>query len=167
VINCLWRAITLSVIHWLWYTVCDTLLCIDCDTLFVIQWLWQTVCYTGIVIQWLWYNVTHCLWYSDYDRLKLKVKALFIYIADRKASAYSYRFFFSACFQLRSITTGTLLFIRRSRWVSGRVDHRHLHTRTHLVVQGVRTLRQWPSLPKASTIWRSYCHELDLSHPTN
>jgi len=51
--------------------------------------------------------------------------------------------------------------------VSGRVDHRHLHTRTYLVVQGVRTLHQWPSLPKTGTIWRSYCHELDVSQPTS
>jgi len=41
-----------------------------------------------------------------------KVKALFIYIVDRKASAYSCRFFCSACFQLRSTTTGTLLLIQ-------------------------------------------------------
>jgi len=54
--------------------------------------------------------------------LKLeKVKALFIYIADLKASAYSYRFFCSAWFQLRSTTTGTLLLIRRPRRVFGRV----------------------------------------------
>jgi len=68
----------------------------------------------------------------------VKVKTLFIYIADRKASAYSCRFFCSACFQIRSTTTGTLLLeIRRPRRVSGTVDHRHLHPRTHLVVQGV------------------------------
>jgi len=99
--------------------------------------------------------------------LKVKVKALFIYIADRKASAYSWHFFCSTCFQLSSTTTGTLLLIRRPWRVSCRVDHRHLHTRTHLVVQGVRTLCQWHSLPKTGTIWRSYCHELDLSQPTN
>jgi len=55
---------------------------------------------------------------------KVKVKALFIYIADQKASAYGCRFFCSACFQLRSTTTGTLLLIRRPRRISGRVDLR-------------------------------------------
>jgi len=95
-----------------------------------------------------------------------EVKAMFIYIADRKATAHNSRFFCSACFQLLSTTTGTLLLIRRPQRVSGRVDHRHLHTRTHLVVQGVRTLCQWSSLHKAGTIWRSYCHVLDLSQPT-
>jgi len=49
-----------------------------------------------------------------------KVKTLIIYIADRKASAYSCRFFCSACFELRSTTTGTLLLIRRPLRVSGR-----------------------------------------------
>jgi len=98
--------------------------------------------------------------------VKLKLK-LCLYIADRKASAYSCRFFCSTCFQLRSTTTGTLQLIRRPRRVSDRVDHRYLHTRTHLVVQSVRTLRQWPSLRKAGTIWRNYCHELDLVSLTN
>jgi len=102
-----------------------------------------------------------------YIKLKVKVKALFIYIVDRKASAYNCHFFCSACFQLCSTTTGTLLLIRRPHRVSGRVDHGHLHTRTHLVVQGVRTLRQWFSFPEAGTIWSSYCNELDLSQPTN
>jgi len=99
--------------------------------------------------------------YSENRYLNVKVKA---YISIRKASAYSCRFFCSAYFQLRSTTTGTLLRIRRPQRVSvtqiTRVDHRHLHTRTHLVVQGVRTLRQWSSLPKAGAIWCSYCHEL-------
>jgi len=75
----------------------------------------------------------------DWIKLKVQVKALFIYIADRKASAYSCRFFCSACFQLRT-TTGTLLLIQRPLRVSGRVVHRH--TKTHLVVQGVGTLHQ-------------------------
>jgi len=74
--------------------------------------------------------------------VKLKVKAMFIYVTDQKASAYSCSFFCSACFQLHSTTTGTLLLIRRPRRVSGIADHRHLHKRTHLVVQGVRTLSQ-------------------------
>jgi len=78
-------------------------------------------------------------------------------ILFKVALAYSWRFFCSACFQLCSTTTGMLLLIQRPRRVSGRVDHRHLHTRTQLVVQGVRTLRQWSSLPK----------ELDSSQPTN
>jgi len=57
-------------------------------------------------------------------KVKVKVKAMFIHIEDRKASGYSYRFFCSTCFQLRSTTTGTsLLLIRRPRRVSGRVDH--------------------------------------------
>lgn len=99
-------------------------------------------------------NVTRCC--------EVKVKVIFIYIADRKATACSCRFFCSACFQLRSTTTGTLLLIRRPRRVTGWVDHRHVHTRTQIIVQGVRTLRQWSSLPKAGTLWCSYCHALDL-----
>jgi len=42
---------------------------------------------------------------------EVKVNFLFIYIAYRKASAYSCRFFCCACFQLRSTITGTLLLI--------------------------------------------------------
>ena len=49
----------------------------------------------------------------------VKVKVIFIYIADWKATACSCRFFCSACFQLRSTTTGTLLLIRRPRRVTG------------------------------------------------
>jgi len=74
-----------------------------------------------------------------------KVKGLFIYVADRKISAYSCRFFCSACFQVHSITTDTLLLIRRPWRVCGRVDHRHLHFAhkdAPIVVQGVMTLRQ-------------------------
>jgi len=64
------------------------------------------------------------IWMSlDKTYLKVKkVKALFIYIADRKDSAYSCRFFCSACFQLRSTTPDTLLLIRRPRRVYGRVE---------------------------------------------
>ena len=43
--------------------------------------------------------------------------------------------------------------IRRPRRVTGWVDHWHLHTRTHRVVQDVRKLSQWSSLPKARTLW--------------
>jgi len=106
---------------------------------------------TQFAIEWI--NVYTCS-KTLMIKVKKKVKALFIYITDRKASAHSCRFFCSACFQLRSTTTGTLLLIRHPRRVSGRVDHRHLHIRMHLVVQGVRTLRQWYSWPKAGTIWR-------------
>jgi len=103
---------------------------------------------------------------------------MFIYTAVRKAYSiqlslflqhYHRSLFCSACFQLRSTTTGKLLLIRHPRRVglSGRVYHRHLLTMTHLIVQGVRTLRQWSRLPKDGTIWHSYCHVLDLSLRTN
>ena len=87
---------------------------------------------------------------------------LYMCIAYRKATAYGCRFFCFVCFQFRSTRTGTLLLIRRPRRVTGWVDHRHLHTRTHIVAQDVRTLRQWSSLPKAGTLWCSYRHESDL-----
>ena len=91
----------------------------------------------------------------------LKVKAPFIYKADRKASVYSCRFFCSACFQLRS-TTGTLLLILRPRRVTGGVDHTRLYTMTHIVVQDVRTRHQWSSLPKTGTLWCSYLSRVRL-----
>jgi hypothetical protein len=90
-------------------------------------------------------------------RVKVEVKASFIYIADRKTSACNCRFFRYACFQLRCTTTGTLLLIRHPRRVTDWVDHRNLHTRTHIVIQDARTLCQWSSLPKACTLWCSYC----------
>jgi hypothetical protein len=80
-----------------------------------------------------------------YSELKLKP---FIYIADRKALAYSCRFFCSACFQLCSTTTDTLLLIRPPRRVTGWVNHRHLHTRTHIVVQDVMTYASDPACPR-------------------
>jgi len=54
--------------------------------------------------------------------LKLKVKALYIYIANQKASAHI-AVAFSAPLAFNS-APGTLLLIRRPRRVSGGVDHR-------------------------------------------
>jgi hypothetical protein len=68
-------------------------------------------------------------------------------------------FFLLRLFQSR-ITT--LLLILHLRSVTGWVDNRHLCTKVHRVVQNVRTLRQWSSLPMAGTLWCSYWQESDL-----
>ena len=44
------------------------------------------------------------------------------------------------------------LIIPQGNWLTGWVDLRHLHTRAHKVVQDVRTLCRWSSLPKTATI---------------
>ena len=95
--------------------------------------------------------------------LEVRRRTRFMYIMDQKVTAYrlAVAFFCSSCFQLRSTTTNTLLYLFcYSSFLSGKLVELMIWICTHLVVQDVRALRQWSSLYKGwNTTICIYCHD--------